>query len=451
MARKPAHALWLACLAQLAAAGAARAQATGFLDTGFFSDGKVTVAPSGGDPHVSAVAVAPDSRVVIAGTRFLANGQSTLFWYALSDSATGAICSPVSPGGGLFANANAATFDSDGRLVIVGTASFAGTGYDILILRYLYPACTLDSSFSGDGVYAIGLNQSEHLSDVAIDGQGRIIAAGDILEGSSDQRLLVVRMLENGTPDTSFSGDGRFDLDWGGGADFGQVVIQDDGKVVAGGTIDGGALGTVFAVVRLTSGGVLDPTFSGDGALAFDFPYGEDDRMTDLAIDPVTGRVLAAGGSDDVDTGTTRSAVARLTSAGVLDSTFDGDGVWVDNVYDLDAMAAIVPQTDGRILLAGDAANVGADRNFFAYRLDHDGGLDSGFGFFGVAEVAFDLGGADDDLGLAGGLQAGKLVVAGSAETAGESQAAVARLWSSFIFADGFERGSTRTWISTAP
>ena len=51
----------------------------------------------------------------------------------------------------------------------------------------------------------------------------------------------------------------------------------------------------------------------------------------------------------------------------------------------------------------------------------------------------------------AGGLQAGKLVIAGSAETAGETQAAVARLWSSFIFADGFERGSTRTWLSTAP
>ncbi|MFN7952139.1 MAG: hypothetical protein U0610_10470 [bacterium] len=433
------------------AASAARAEATGFLDTGFFSDGKITVAPSGGDPHANAVAAAPDGRVVIAGTRFFANGQSTLFWYSLSDTATGTICSPISPGGGLFASANAATFDSDGRLVVVGTASFAGTGYDVLILRYLYPACTLDSSFSGDGVYTVGLNQAEHLSDVAIDGQDRIVAAGDILDGSSNQRLLVLRLQINGTPDTSFSGDGRFDLDWGAGADFGQVVIQDDGKIVAGGTIDGGALGTVFAVVRLTSGGVLDSTFSGDGALAFDFPYGEDDRLTDLAIDPVTGRVLAAGASDDADTGTTRSAVARLTSTGTLDSTFDGDGVWVDNVYDVEAMASIVPQSDGRILLAGDAANVGADRNFFAYRLDHDGGVDSGFGFFGVSEVAFDLGGVDDDLGLAGGLQAGKLVIAGSAETAGETQAAVARLWSSFIFADGFERGSTRTWLSTAP
>ena len=430
----------------LAGTGPGAAQPTGFLDDTFFADGKVTLAPTGDNPRLRSAAAAPDGRLVVAGSRWIPSGLSTLFWQALSDDSGGTLCSPASPGGGLFASPQALAFDANGRLLVAGTASFPGSGYDGMILRFLYPACTLDSTFSGDGVAYFSLNLFEHFSDLALDSLGRIVAAGDILDASSDQSLFVARLLANGNPDTSFSGNGWVEIDWGPGGEFGDAVVQADDRIVAGGTIDGGALGTMFVVVRIDAGGALDPTFAEDGEFAFDFPFGENDRLTDLVLDPVSGRVLAAGSSEDTDTATTRSVVARLATTGTLDPTFDGDGRWEDNVFDLESLTAILLQSDGRILIAGDAADTGADRDLFAYRLHADGGIDGSFGFFGVTAAAFDLGGTNDDLGAAATLQAGRLVIVGSADSASGTVGAAARFWSDLIFADGFERGSPASW-----
>lgn len=427
------------------------AQPTGFLDDGFFGDGTTTIATTGDNPKIRAAAAAPDGRLVVAGSRWFDDGESTLFWQALGDSSVGTLCSPVAPGGGLFATASALAFDSAGRLLIAGTASFPGSGYDGMILRYLYPACTLDSSFSGDGVQWFALSQFEHFHDLAIDSLGRIVAAGDRLDASSDQSLFVARLLANGNHDSSWSGNGWLEVDWGPGSEFGQVVVQADDRIVAGGTIDGGVLGTMFAVVRLDTNGGLDPSFGGDGEVAFDFPFGENDRLGDLVLEPVSGKVLAAGSSDDDDAGVTRSVVARLTTSGALDPTFDGDGRWEDNIFDLESIAAIELQSDGRILIAGDQANVGGDRDFFAYRLHPDGGIDSSYGFLGVTAAQFDLGGTNDDIALAATLQAGALVIAGSADNGSETVGAVARFWSDLIFADGFERASSTGWSASAP
>lgn len=430
----------------LASTGPGAAQPTGFLDDTFFGDGKVTLAPSGDDPKLESAVAAPDGRLVVAGSRWISTGQNTLFWQALGDASSGALCSPASPGGGLFAHPRALAFDASGRLLVAGTASFPSSGYDGMILRYLYPGCTLDSTFSGDGVAYLPLNLFEHFYDLSIDSQGRIVAAGDILDGSSDQSLFVARLLANGNPDTSFSGNGWVEVDWGPGAEFGDIVVQADDRIIAGGTIDGGALGTLFVVARIDSSGALDPTFAEDGEFAFDFPFGEDDRLTDLVLDPVNGRVLATGSSQDTDTGTTRSVVARLTTTGALDPTFDGDGRWEDNIFDLESIVAVLLQSDGRILIAGDAADTGDSRDLFAYRLHADGGIDGSYGFFGVAAAAFDLGATNDDVAYAATLQAGRLVIVGSADSASGTVGAAARFWSDLIFADGFERGSTASW-----
>jgi len=450
------HARILRCLLAgavfgLCATADAGAQPTGFLDDRFFGDGTITVAAGLESSSVRAVVEAPDGRLVAAGARSSIDGQNTLFWQAFGDSAASTLCSPAAPAGGLFASARALAFDSSGRLLVAGTASYPTTGYDAMILRFLYPACTLDTSFSGDGVQYFALNQFEHLYDLAIDSQGRIVAAGDIFNGGSQQDLLVVRLLSNGSPDNSWSANGRVEIAWGPGSEFGRLVLQADDRVVAGGTIDGGVLGTMFVVARFAADGTLDPTFAGDGELAFDFPFGEDDRLSDLAIDPVSGSILAAGSSDDDDSGTTRSVVARLLSTGALDPDFDGDGRWEDNVFDLESIARLELQSDGRILIAGDAANVGDNRDFFAYRLHPNGGIDSSYGFFGVTAAGFDLGGTDDDLALAATLQSGALVIAGSADLGSQTVGAVARFWSDLIFADGFERDDSTGWSASAP
>lgn len=431
-----------------AVAGSAGAQATGFLDESFFGDGTTTIAPAGETRVIRAIAAAPDGRLVVAGSRWFDDGENTLFWQALGDGSAGALCSPVAPGAGLFATPSAIAFDAQGRLVVAGTATVAGgTGYDGMALRFLYPSCTLDTSFSGDGVVLTARSGADHFYDLDFDSLGRIVLVGDNLDGpGGDDVLLVARLTSTGAFDSSFSGNGWLEAHWGPGATFGRGVVQADDGVIAGGTVDGGALGTLFLVARLDTAGAFDPTFGGDGEIAFDFPFGEDDRLADLAVEPVTGKLLAVGSSDDTDLGVTRSVVARLTPNGALDPTFDGDGRWEDNVFDLETLAALVLQSDGKLLIAGHAANTGSDRDFFAYRLHPDGGIDSSFGFFGVTAAAFDLGGTNDDLARVACLQSGKLVIAGAADDGADSVGAVARFWSDLIFTDGFERGSTAGW-----
>src|SRR5947208_1226022 len=68
-----------------------------------------------------------------------------------------------------------------------------------------------------------------------------------------------------GAFDTTFSGDGVTAVNVAPGPDLaGDVAIQSDGKIVVAG--EGGANGNWgFEVIRLLQNGKLDPTYSGDG------------------------------------------------------------------------------------------------------------------------------------------------------------------------------------------
>ena len=76
-----------------------------------------------------------------------------------------------------------------------------------------------------------------------------------------------------------------------------------------------------FAVARLTPAGVLDNTFDGDGWQTINFSAS--DNGTCVRIDS-QDRVLVAGFTNWNIGGQRVFAVARLTAGGSLDATFDG-------------------------------------------------------------------------------------------------------------------------------
>ena len=77
-------------------------------------------------------------------------------------------------------------------------------------------------------------------------------------------------MANPGDLDTSFSGDGKRAIDFGG-FDFARdVLIQSDGRIVVagfGGDVDAPS----FCVARLRADGELDPTFGSGGKRTIDF------------------------------------------------------------------------------------------------------------------------------------------------------------------------------------
>ena len=339
----------------------------------------------------------------------------------------------------------------DGKIVICGTrVSNGSSGSDFFVARFNANG-TLDTSFSFDGEVTIdfdGGTGSDSAQGVALQADGKIVVAGTTtgsVSGSAD--FAVARLNADGSLDTTFGGGtGKttvgFDLDGGTGNDnAGSIALQADGKIVVVGSAQT-PTGSVFAVTRLLPDGTRDSAFNLNGKATFGFGISgaasELDGASGVAMDD-SGRVVV-GGSASYNDGTnaiSEFAVARLLSNGVLDSNFHANGrttIAFDpgNGISVAQAFGLTVQRDGRIVLVGAAnssASATPNYDMAVARLQPDGSLDSGFGFGGRTQVAFDLiaNGTDYALGVAEQSN-GRLVLAGLAIGSTTEFGAVARL-----------------------
>ena len=216
-------------------------------------------------------------------------------------------------------------------------------------------------------------------------------------------------MAAPGDLDTSFDGDGKRAIDFGGTDAARAVLVQPNGRIVVAG--DGGPASS-FCVARLRTNGALDATFGSAGKRVIDFG-GANESTQGAALQP-DGKIVLAGASD------LRVAVARLNPKGSLDTTFSGDGKMTFSWGALSRASTVLVLPNGKILLGGFSGPEGG--NIQVARLNANGALDTTFGTGGKAPV--DFGG--DDFGLAMARQAnGRILVAGRSSAAG---AVVARL-----------------------
>jgi uncharacterized delta-60 repeat protein len=128
-------------------------------------------------------------------------------------------------------------------------------------------------------------------------------------------------MASPGDLDTSFSGDGKKTISFGGFDAANVVLVQPNGRiVVAGSTAKVITAPDRFCVARLRSNGVLDTAFGSGGRRVIGLGgHGLGESVFGAALQP-DGKIVLAGGSD------LRAAVARLNPNGSLDTTFSGDG-----------------------------------------------------------------------------------------------------------------------------
>jgi uncharacterized delta-60 repeat protein len=168
--------------------------------------------------------------------------------------------------------------------------------------------------------------------------------------------------------DTSFSGDGKATVPFANAASLG-VAVQGDGRVVATGYADSGTGNYDMTIVRLTNGGQLDSSFSGDGIRLQSFDNGTNfDEGTDVALQR-DGKIVVVGDSNQSATGAD-FAIARFKSNGQLDTSFSGDGKRLqsfdNNGSNSDNADGVAIQSDGRIVVAGASDPPGAPRDDFA-------------------------------------------------------------------------------------
>jgi uncharacterized delta-60 repeat protein len=324
---------------------------------------------------------------------------------------------------------------SDGRILVGATAFFAAGDTDFAVFR-LNTDGSIDTTFGKGGLatipFDLGGTNADKLAALFVLPDDRIVLAGTAALAGTDTDFAVARLTAEGQLDTTFSGTGvrtvAFD-DGGTNADSAAAVAVDSlGRVVVAGSAAQPTAGDFnFAVTRLATDGKLDTTFGKNGLvnIPFDLSGGTlEDKATGVAIGPGDSVVLVgnvnAGGAN-IDAG-----VARLTAAGVLDTSFDGDG---SRVYGLDvpnttmanSAVGVAALADGRIVLAGTVARTAAgDTDFYAGRLLADGTPDTTFGGSGFVPAGFSISAAKQDTAAAVTVDPlGRIVVAGTVQING--------------------------------
>ncbi len=265
----------------------------------------------------------------------------------------------------------------------------------------------INTSFGSNGRVITDFGNDDRASCMVTQSENKILVAGSTSSGSSN--FAIVRYNGDGTLDTSFSGDGRLDFDFGGD-DFCQAMaVQHDGKIVLVGYTSANGTND-FAVARLTIAGELDSTFDADGKLTTSF--GQDDRASSIVIQP-DGAIVAAGSSDG---GAADFAIARYSGLnGAPDISFSEDGKQTINFGNADFCNALVRQLDGKLLLGG-YTNQSGNNDFALARLEANGDLDPHFAKAGKKRLDLSNGGNDQIKAMA--LQVlGKPVIVGVSQT----------------------------------
>ncbi|MCX6928093.1 MAG: choice-of-anchor D domain-containing protein [Verrucomicrobia bacterium] len=232
-----------------------RYQADGTLDSTFGIGGKVTTPIGSGDDQGYSVAVQRDGKIVVAGDSYNGSNRDFALVRYLSDGSLdttfgtgGKVTTPI----GLYDdNGQSVAVQSDGRIVVAGSSSNGSIDdYDFALVCYLSDG-SLDTTFGAGGKVTtdIGSGSDDTGHSVALQSDGKVVVAGSSYNGANYDFALA-RYLANGTLDTTFGNGGKLVTAVGGSDDIGWgVAVQGDGKIVVAGDFRNGS-DYDFALVR---------------------------------------------------------------------------------------------------------------------------------------------------------------------------------------------------------
>jgi uncharacterized delta-60 repeat protein len=250
---------------------------------------------------------------------------------------------------GLYAGCHAIGLQSDGKIVIAGTAY--GSNHDVVVVRYTTGG-SLDTSFNltGKVMTDVGGGHDQAFA-LAVQGDGGIVVGG-YADTSLGRNFAVLRYQGDGVLDSGFGTGGKVTTPLGS-SQINTLGIQADGKIVAAGYQASGNFWQV-ALVRYNADGSLDSTFDGDGIVMTAVGNWRS-AANALALLP-DGKILIAGYSGTT-TKPTDMLLIRYNADGSPDAVFGSGGgsVVTDIAGGADSANAIAIQPDGNIVAAGQA------------------------------------------------------------------------------------------------
>jgi uncharacterized delta-60 repeat protein len=239
-------------------------------------------------------------------------------------------------GGGAGFNFRTAVQAPDGKILLAGSCTNCGHGSfeDFTALR-LNANGSVDTSFGNAGWVSFGRTDvddhylPEAASSIAVDTQGRIVLGGyseTFDDQDHQQQPLLVRTTPDGQLDAEFNGTGYVDINLPGSLAIAAIAIDayNDGIVVAASITNTQGVTPGTLLMRTRRDGSQDTNFGSGGLVVLQLEEGV--NITALAIRR-DRRITAAGWIDPNGSDTRDFFAARTHFNGVLDATFDGNGV----------------------------------------------------------------------------------------------------------------------------
>ncbi len=275
-----------------------------------------------------------------------------------------------------------AALQSNQKIVVANRAEFAGSRQSSRLLRFNVDG-TLDQTFGENGEFSFS-DRSVGLFAILPNDKILALASSTRDPGTGQITTWITRLNANGTIDLSFGTNGLAQIyqtqSFSEILSLQDLTIQVDGKVVITGhlrqTLSEGS--NDYLVMRINTDGTLDTTFNDDGIGTYS--VGASEYGHGVAV-MSTGEIVVVGYT--IFTATyCDPIVIKLTSSGLLDSSFGTGGVRhiVGNKqYGCEMFLDVVIQSDDKIVAVGISDRAASDA-IGVYRFNSDGTLDNSFG-----------------------------------------------------------------------
>jgi len=312
---------------------------------------------TGANSTVETTSIQDDGKIIIGGW-FTSYNETAINRIARLNE-DGTLDNSFNPGTGANNYIKSTSIQTDGKVIIGGNFTSFNGDTNIKYLARLNSDGTLDTDFNMGGT---GPSSSVWTTYVQTD--GKILIGGNFTSYNGTGSTYIARLNEDGTLDSDFNMGGT-EANWY----VRSITVQDDGKIIIGGGFNfyNGTYRNQLA--RLNSDGTLDMTFD-IGNAANDFV-----RTISIQDD----EKIIIGGSFLTYAGTNRNGIARLNTDGTHDTSFDpGTGASYTGSSNTGIWSASI-QDDGKIVIGGYSDYVNGNSINRIARLNTDGTLDNTF------------------------------------------------------------------------
>ena len=210
---------------------------------------------------------------------------------------------------------------------------------------------SLDTSFDNDGILVLNFGSpfGEEIKDIAVQPDGKLIAAVVTFSFANNYRLITVRLNNNGTKDSSFGTSGSTTplsvLSYSSNS---YVELQADGKILVMGPFSSN-----YTIARYNTNGTLDATFDTDGIKNISnssFTGG----IKSIKSLPDGKMIVLVTGTATISNNNTDPVfkIFKLNNDGSLDTTFGTNGQFYSATLYSDSNS-INLKSDGSLTLNG--------------------------------------------------------------------------------------------------